>query len=307
MYVGIVILNYNTADDVIKAIDSIKTHVNYNYHVYLVDNCSKGECIKKLKAAYDNDLIVTLIISEENKGYSGGNNIGIKQAIADGCDAILILNPDVEFQNDIVSIMVTEFTDSVVCVAPKVFDLNGNDGQRIRPEYNFKYAFFNKKPLYYIRRLFKGDNYYKYDVNEKFVFEGFPSGCCFLMRSDAFEKVGFFDDNVFLYSEELILANKLTKLQMKCCYAPEAIVKHNEGTSTRKISTAFVDYHMYASEYYLLKKYCDISKMQLRIIKILRLVNFKIKSIIRKDDKSKYLKLKKQMKNIDEGAYKIDF
>lgn len=307
MYIGIVILNYNTADDVIKAIHYIKTHVNYNYHVYLVDNHSKEDCVEKLRVTYDNDPIVTLMVSEENKGYSGGNNIGIKQAVSDNCDAVLILNPDVELQNDIISIMVNEFTDQIVCVAPKVFDLNGNDGQRIRPEYNFKYAFFNKKPLYYIRKLFKGDNYYKYDVNEKFVFDGFPSGCCFLIRSDAFEKVGFFDDNVFLYSEELILANKLTELQMKCCYVPEAVVRHNEGTSTRKISTAFIDYHMYASEYYLLKKYCDTSKLQLKIIKFLRLVNFKIKTIIRKDDKSKYQKLKKQMKDIDEGAYKIYF
>ena len=86
--VGIILVNYNGAKDTVECLNSLYT-VNYkNKKIYVVDNNSSEDDLEYLESFIDCSY-VKLIKLEENLGFSGGNNIGIKEALADGCKAIL--------------------------------------------------------------------------------------------------------------------------------------------------------------------------------------------------------------------------
>ncbi len=302
---AIVILNYNSADDCLRCVSTIKKKFCDDYFIVIVDNASKEDDVHKLKEYFIESDAVKIIYLNENRGYSAGNNVGVQYALENGAEAIMIMNPDVTVRNDILSILAKSLGPEVAWVGPRIYDLDGNNGQKIKYIYDFKRAFWDKKPNYYLGKLLGYTNAIKYDVEKEMIFSGCVSGCCFLIDANVFKDIGMFDDNVFLYAEEYILGKKLQKIGKKSCYNPEALIDHYEGKSTRKISNAFIDYHLYISEYYYLKRYADLSKAQLIIIKTIRLLALYIKSKKNKDYKKRYIQFKKKMSEIDVGDYKI--
>ena len=307
MLTGIIILNYNSNEDLYLCVESIQKNISAKYKLYIVDNNSSQDNKDGLKKRYEKNQFVELIFLNENVGYSGGNNVGVRRAVRDKVDYVLIMNPDIIVKNDIIKEFAGAISDEYPCVGPKIIDADGGDGQRIRRNYNFKYALFSKKPFYYLRDLFDADSRYKYNTDRCFGFVGSLSGCCFFITAKVFWDVDFFDDNVFLYCEEYILGCKLERLGYKCKYVPSAVIYHKEGTSTRKISNSFVDYHMYASEYYLVSRYCGCNRIEKFVISVLRLGNYWLKNVIKYKDWERMKGLYKTFRRIDHKRYKILF
>lgn len=305
--VGIVILNYNTAIETIRCIQSIEKYVQEEYKIYVVDNASDEKDITILKHERQSHQNIKLICLPKNLGYSGGNNEGIDAALKDGASELLIVNSDVIFKNDIVTILKRDIKKSVVLAAPRVINENGENGQLIRKNFEFKYALTNKKPLYYIGKIIPtlDINYKIKNWNEKKVFFGSPSGCCFMISSDSMKKMQCFDANVFLYCEEYIIGKKMKNMNKKSCYDPDAIVVHYEGIASQKKSNGFLDFHNYLSEYYLLHKYCDINAVQRIIIRVLREINFMIKAIVSSSHRQYLKKFLYTIRQINRGIYKL--
>ena len=151
---GIVVLNYNTYDATIECISAIEKRIKCEYKIYLVDNASEESCKDKLKNKYSSNCNVNTIFLDKNLGYSGGNNVGISTAINEGASEILILNSDVIILNDIVSIMKKELSSMVAIVGPKIYTPMRENGQFLRKNYTFASALTDKKPFYYVRKIF---------------------------------------------------------------------------------------------------------------------------------------------------------
>lgn len=307
--VGIIILNYNTYESTVECIASIEKYVKCQYRIYLVDNNSKEECKRKIEEKYTDYKTIQLIMLPTNLGYSGGNNVGVKQAVLDGADAILIMNSDVVLMNDIVTILKSDLNEKTVLAGPKIYSNAGENGQYLRKNYNFLFALTDKKPFYYIRKIVKFTDvcYQVQDWDKKRCFNGMLSGCCFLIDASSFSKMGFFDDNVFLYAEEYIIGKKLEAMELKTCYDPKAKIIHKHGSSTGSISDGFVSYHTYVSTYYVLKRYCKARKGQLAIIRAITFCNYFLRSLKFESYRERIKKLTNKLKEIDEGRYKIHF
>ena len=89
----IILLNYNNYKDTIECINSIKQNTsenNFIYEIVVVDNKSTNESLLELKKIEG----ITLIQASKNAGFSSGNNIGIKYAIENKSEYILLLNND---------------------------------------------------------------------------------------------------------------------------------------------------------------------------------------------------------------------
>lgn len=95
----------------------------------------------------------------------------------------------------------------------------------------------------------------------------------FLIRSDVLKKIGFLDENVFLYYEENILGKKISNLGMKVMLDPNAEIVHYGGKSTGK-SSAFLRYHNYMSALYFLYVYQNMSSCKLRLMSFFMRINF---------------------------------
>ncbi len=307
--IGIVILNYNTFEDVVDCVSSIRASTHTEYKIYIVDNMSTDDSFMNLSDEFENRNDVIIISSDKNGGYSYGNNIGIKAAIQDGCDYILISNPDIVYYDSAIDEMKNYLVehDDVAIVGPSCKSLDAEESQLFRKVYTDKLYTFSRKPLSVFAKIFKSlrTEYDKPDGDD-FVFNGMVRGCCFLLSSETFEKIEFFDANVFLYAEEWILAKKITDLGYKCACDFKAKVLHKEATSTNKKGNAFKTYHLYLSEFYYMKVYNKSAYAILFFYYLSNLTVFFLRSIFKKDYRKMMKAFYKASKRLMFGSRSAD-
>ncbi len=244
----------------IDCVNSIHETFRDSYRIYIVDNCSSTEMPGEFQSFIDNDKDVVFIPSDKNKGYAGGNNIGIVAAKNDCCDYILITNNDVIFHEDSIDNLRRYLADhpDVGIVGPKVFLPDGRlqeINMVCKMDYKGKYLYLLRKtPLKklsenYVAR-FHGDN-----VSKDVPFVVFAvSGCCFMMSAHAADIICPLDEGTFLYEEENIIGCRMENASLKTVYCTDSTIMHIGGGSTEGMSkfsyACFVN-----SELYYMKKY----------------------------------------------------
>lgn len=287
--IGIVILNYNTAEDTVECVESIISTCKLEYHIYIVDNQSTDDSYEKIKQRYNQTDGITILQSDINGGYSYGNNIGIKKALEDECDYLLISNPDIVFSDGAIELLYDDITlnQQIGVIGPSTPSLDQPESQLLRKVYTPGLYLCSKKPFLYLSRVFHNlKTEYDYPVEGyqyPFLFKGMVRGCCFLISSKLFVDIGLFDDNVFLYSEEWIIARKIAERGYLCAFEGNVKALHKEATSTRKKGTAFQSYHLYLSAFYYLQEYCKCGKIILLFFYLQNNVNYTLKAIMHKD------------------------
>jgi GT2 family glycosyltransferase len=271
---GIVILNYKSAQLCLNAVDSVRKNVRSPYHIYLVDGNSGNSEEKILRSSFQNSSDVTLKILDKNPGYSVGNNVGARLAVEDGCERILIMNPDVELQNDIVTLLGNGLSDRIAMSVPYISLPDGRCGQKLMKNFRIRYSFITKIPLG--DKIARHFAYFRIARNisnpkEMMTFSGTAMGCCLMINSKIFDRLGMFDENVFLYFEENILGLKLERQRLLTSYIPEARIIHHESSATGKAGMAKKYCRFYSSEYYVLKRWCGIGRLMGNIMRYLLL------------------------------------
>lgn len=211
---GIVVLNYNCVDDTLQCVN-VLLKFELPYHIVIVDNYSTDFSYDKLISVYAGKN-VDIIRAESNKGYSAGNNIGIKYVKEQyGCKYCAILNPDVIIpdSNVIISLLDTISSENVCAVIGAItVDRNGyviphNSAWTIPS----KWEFIRSK---FVLNKCRDDSKWKY-IRDETVSVECIAGCFFIASVKALEDVGFLDEDIFLYNEELLLGNKLKNLGYK--------------------------------------------------------------------------------------------
>jgi GT2 family glycosyltransferase len=206
--------------------------LNYNnFFIVVVDNKSPNESYERLYVEVNEKKILNneiyLIESEKNAGYSSGNNIGLKKAKSLDAKYVLVMNNDIVIQDkNILSVMVDfmEKNNKVAMVGPQIINNKKNVNPHIfRPKkchFIVKNLFF---PIYLLYNSAKND--IKYFSNSP-IKSYSVSGSFFLLRYKYIEKVNFLDENVFLFSEELILGEKFYKENLDVFYLPYLNILH---------------------------------------------------------------------------------
>src|SRR5688572_19863302 len=101
--VVVVVLNWNGGDDTLECLASLR-HLRYtNVHTIVVDNGSSDESVANIGTAFPE---IPLIQTGVNLGYAGGNNVGIRAALATGAEYVLLLNNDTVVDPDCVDAFV---------------------------------------------------------------------------------------------------------------------------------------------------------------------------------------------------------
>ncbi len=261
---GIVILNYKTYQDVFSCVDSIKSTIeDLPYKIYIVDNCSPNESLEKLTEKYGAESSIEVISSQKNNGFSAGNNIGLKKAIEDGCDAVLCTNPDVIFKNGAIKIMLESLfsSEDIGVIGPKVYGANGEIQNRNKGILTPLTFVLRRRAFRFLDwfKLEKKYTYYNYDYSKPLFPKGMVSGCCFMIKAPVLKEIDYLDENVFLFHEEDILGAKLRKINKKVMLNPSAEVIHAEGKATGG-TNPFTRYCTFYSGLYYLWTYSGASK-----------------------------------------------
>lgn len=218
----IILLNWNGFSDTLECLESLQK-INYpNYDVVVVDNHSTSDDVKIIKEKFG-DFVKEIIVSEDNLGFSGGNNLGIQYSLNDGADFILLLNNDTTVEPDFLGKLLDVFSrnENVGISAPQInyFDTPkivwtvGGKVSKIRGS-GFAYSDKNESEI---------------DKNEKEV--TFASGCCLLIKKEVFEKIGYLDEKFFLYVEDTDFCFRTSKAGYKIIVSPNSKIYHKIGHS----------------------------------------------------------------------------
>jgi GT2 family glycosyltransferase len=288
--IGIVILNFNSWNETHKCISSIFTSESESkleYHIYLVDNASNSPMPDNIKELLENPII-TYLPSRINKGYSGGNNIGIKQALNDRCDEILVVNNDVIFMKESISKLKRhlQLNENIGIVGPKVFLPDGliqqiNCGVKMGKKEKYKYL-LNKTPLKFLVKDFIN----KFNAVDKDLSRPFNvyavSGCCFMMSNQCAKAITPLDEGTFLYEEENIIGIRMEKLGYETEYLSDSEIIHAHGQSTKNLK-AFSYSCFVESELYYFKKYLEGSNLEVAPLYVIRTLKYLLNCFGNKD------------------------
>lgn len=261
--IGIVILNYKTPDDVLCCVESVRANTRESCRIYVVDNASPDGSFETLSAAFENAPDVALVESGKNGGFSFGNNVGFRRAVRDGCDLLLSANADVIFTPDSIDRLAARLRSEPDCAVagPLVRFPDGEIQRYTRGILTARVFLARRRGLSFLapKKAVRAYEYADADYLEKFYPAGMVSGCCFMIRADVLDEIGYLDEYPFLYHEEDILGATLRAAGKKIVYDPTAEVIHIGGRSTGGVNP-FVRYHTFRSGLYYLKRYTSESR-----------------------------------------------
>ena len=125
--IAILVLNYNTFLKSKKCIESCKKQIGINYTIFLVDNNSNDDSLKKIKEIYKDSI--EYIKFDDNYGYAGGNNKAIKIVNDLNYDYSFILNSDTELIGEfLLKNLMQGFKmgKNIAMVAPYIYNVTSN-------------------------------------------------------------------------------------------------------------------------------------------------------------------------------------
>ena len=278
--VAVVVLNYRNFADTAACLRSLARVAYPRLETIVVDNDSRNDSLARIRAdlgwnpaecstVEEAELAaesrqagsVFLVQAARNRGYAAGNNLGLRLALARGCDYALVLNNDTEVRPDFLEPLVAhaEAHPELAGVGPKILNPAGRvEGHCARRRPDLGFYFFSTGIG---RKLWPGNPWRRRHFYEgEYAFDrpmevDVLSGSCMLLRRAALEQVGLFDETTFLYQEELILHEKLRARGWRQAIVPQSVIVHKGGQSTMREMPAHIRQAARASLLYYLAHY----------------------------------------------------
>ncbi len=266
MKTALLIIHYNDYESTKELLNNVSEYSIID-QIVIVDNHSKKELREKLKEFTSSKVHV--IYNKENKGYGYGINVGMKylKEKYGNCN-VIVSNSDIiiEKEEDIKKLVLELKKEGVGVVAP-VIDEHGVLNRGWKLVSTWKEILFNIPKFYtYFERKYRyyKKDYYKGKLTEVDVL----SGCFFLITTDTLERVGYFDEQIFLYYEENVLAQKLRRVSLKEVLVNDVKVIHNHSVTIDKNVGRLKKYQILKeSGYYYNKEYNHANRLQLVLFK----------------------------------------
>jgi GT2 family glycosyltransferase len=218
--VAVIVLNWNRTEDTLECLESLVKLDYPRFEVVVVDNGSRPSPRERILERFPS---VTYLETDMNLGYAGGNNVGIRYALARRHDYVLVLNNDTIVEPDILrhAAAVAESDPAIGAVGVKI--IAWEDPARIWVAYGeVTYRQGLVRLIGYLsRRAF----------DEQKDVEWVPGTAMFLRRS-ALEKVGLFDEEFFAYHEDVDWCTAARKQGFRVVFAPGARIVHKGHRSS---------------------------------------------------------------------------
>ena len=211
-----IIVNYQTPDDTIRAIDALRASRRAFDEIIVVDNGSSDESLVRVRAVAP---AATVIASPTNLGFTGGNNLGIRAALSHAADAVLLVNSDAIVEPECVERLVealAERTDAGIAgpsiVAHDDPTLVTSAGIRFSPTTG------RVRTEEFGARLVRGETASR-QVDA-------VSGAVMLVKREVFERTGLFDEAYFFSLEDVDFCLRARAAGFTTICVPASIARH---------------------------------------------------------------------------------
>lgn len=239
--VVIVILNWNGLSYTLSCLQSVYQLEYPCYEIVVVDNAS-SEPVESVRELFPDTVVIR---NDDNLGYAGGNNVGIKYAIERGAKYVWILNNDTVVESDCLLYLVEHLENASEIGAVTNLILYMED---------------KNERCWFGGGIIEGGISVHWGMGQLYCELEEPprtdyvSGCSFLARVNLMEKLEGFDEDFFCYSEDLDISLRIIKLGYKLGYQFRAVVHHKVSASVGHMSKTKI-YYKYRNKIYFLKKH----------------------------------------------------
>lgn len=239
MQLSIIILNYNVRHFLELCVLSVQNAVqNLDAEIIVIDNNSPDDSCEMMKQRFPD---VKLIENKENSGFPKGNNIGVAQAQG---EYICILNPDTVVAEDTFERILNFVSSSAVekdkigIIGCKLVDGTGNFLSESKRGIPTPFVAFTKiTGLYKIFPKLFGNYYAQHLSDDETGKVDILVGAFMLMKRELYTEIGGFDEDCFMYSDDIDLSYMALKKGKSNYYFHETSVIHYKGESTVKDGT----------------------------------------------------------------------
>lgn len=217
------IVTYNNEKTIDRCLESILRETGdkaYDFKLYVYDNASSDKTISIIETKYPE---VTLIKSQENRGFGAGHNAIIKKVRS---DIHFVINPDIFLDMDTIGEIADYITanEDAGLVTPKILNTDGTE--QYLPKYcpTIRYAIISKFPgFHYLRRRYTRQD----EKLDKPTDIEFCTGCFFGARTSYLKKMRGFSNRYFMYCEDSDLSKRVIKDGKRIVFYPPVTAYHN--------------------------------------------------------------------------------
>jgi GT2 family glycosyltransferase len=217
------IVNYNAGDYLLGTLESLRLVENEaEMEIVVVDNASTDDSIAKAKLKYPK---IKYILNKENLGFGKAHNQVLKTA---NTEFILVLNPDMIIKPGVIKECIEFFkkNDQVGAITPRIIFEDGRVDMTAHRGFPTPWAsllyFLGNDSLYH-QTMQDMKKPHEVDV---------ITGAFFFTTKEVLEKVGVFDEDYFMYAEDIDLCYRIKKAGLKVMYLPDIQVVHFKGISS---------------------------------------------------------------------------
>jgi GT2 family glycosyltransferase len=208
--VYIVVLNYNGERWLKACLESLLATRYDNFKILVVDNASTDGSVALMKSLFPP---VEIILNPSNFGFSDGNNVGIRQALSETTDYVVLLNPDTRVQPDwlINLIKAGESDASIGILGPVQLCYENND-----------FNSWTKAALsHHLDELDQG--------SKEWISVDWVEGSSFAVKREVFEEIGLLDPIYFAFFEEIDFCRRAACQGYQMVLVPRSRIHHHRG------------------------------------------------------------------------------
>jgi GT2 family glycosyltransferase len=269
-------VNYRTDDHAVRFVRSLARYSGQEVSVILVDNSERNDSGAFLQRILEANPAARYLGTPQNLGYFGGANYGLKRYLENRAlpDWVIVCNVDIEFRDDDFFLGLGHFAsiESLGVVAPRIWsarwkrDLNPKILQRPSKErmlfYRFVFGNFFVQTIYEMLSFAKNSmktllrecaNEVRPDRNLSAIYA--PHGSCMIFNRRYLKAAGGLEYSMFLFGEEIFVAETVKKLGLFVGHCPSLWVLDNEHASTGIIRSRKVAGYMRDATNYLVESY----------------------------------------------------
>jgi GT2 family glycosyltransferase len=243
--IKVIIVTYNSTRSITACLGALtESTKNFGLDITIVDSASSDDTVILLEA--QPIPRVQIIALKENVGYAGGNNVALR-AIKDykAYAAILIINPDILLPAGTLDYLVALLQSDarIGMVSPAIYPFQGATTAETSAQLKKRRSLWGGKgAIAWVEQP---------GLANVFRVDRLP-GCCLLAKPALFEKVGWFDENYFLYWEELDLCLRARRAGYYLLVCADILIQHNAGETERSHRIYYMARNQF---YYALKNY----------------------------------------------------
>ena len=231
---AVILVNYRRPDDTIECVRSLRQSTFTDFRLIIVDNASGDGSVERLR----NDCPEALLIAHPtNLGFAEGNNAGIRVALAEGAQLVLLLNNDTIVDPDALHVLVRTMEDHYTA---------GIVGAKIR--------YYDRKNILwfaggYINRHSTFGGHYGLNTEDRGQFDtlrscDFVTGCTLLFRRALVDQVGMLERSYFAYLEDVEFCVRAGDAGYDILYQPGAIIYHKVSSTSSWDSPVYIYFNL---------------------------------------------------------------